>query len=185
MPEIITQTDRLTLRVPTMDDVDVLAGYWSDPETMKYIGKAGTGWTREQVVERIERAIRFCSEHGMTFWTVVENDTGTVIGQGGLVPIEFDGPEIELGYRLGKPHWGKGYATEIARASAAYGFERKGLDRLVAVTYPENIASRKVLANTGFEERGLTDVYYEVTCMHYELTRERWMGATTRVEDAQ
>lgn len=174
MPDLITQTERLTLRVPTMDDVDVLAAYWSDPETMKYIGKAGTGWTREQVVERIERAMRFCSEHGMTFWTVVENESGTVIGQGGLVPIEFNGPEIELGYRLGKPHWGKGYATEIARASAAYGFERFGHDRLVAVSYPENIASRMVLEKTGFEERGLTDVYYEVTCMHFELTRERW-----------
>lgn len=174
MPDLITKTERLTLREPCMDDIDVLTSYWSDLETMKYIGKAGTGWTREQVVERIERAMRFCAEHGMTFWTVVENGTGTVIGQGGLVPIEFNGPEIELGYRLGKAYWGNGYASEIARASARVGFQRFGLDRLVAVSYAENIASRKVLVNTGFEERGLSDVYYGVSCIHYELTRERW-----------
>ncbi len=174
MTDLITQTERLTLRVPTMDDIDVLASYWSDPETMKYIGKGGTGWTREQVVERIERGIRFCAEHGMTFWTVVENDTGTIIGQGGLVPIEFNGPEIELGYRLGKAHWGKGYASEIARASAAYGFETLGHERLVAVSYPENIASRRVLTKAGFEELGSTDKYYETTCVIYELTKERW-----------
>ncbi len=176
MAEIITQTDRITLRAPCMGDVDALAAYWSDPETMKYIGKGGTPWTREQVVERIERAMRFCDEHGMTFWTAIENETGAIIGQGGLVPIAFNGPEIELGYRLGKPHWGKGYATEIARASARVGFERFGHDRLVAVSYPENIASRKVLVNTGFEERGLSDLYYEVTSMRYELTKERWVA---------
>lgn len=110
----------------------------------------------------------------MTFWTVVEKETGTVIGQGGLVPIEFNGPEIELGYRLGKPYWGRGYASEVARASAGYGFGVLGHDRLVAVSYPENIGSRRVLEKTGFEERGLTDVYYGVSCVQYELTRERW-----------
>jgi len=174
MPDIITQTDRLTLRVPSMDDADVLASYWSDPETMKYIGKDGSGWTREQVVVRIERAIRFCAEHGMTFWTVVENETGTVIGQGGLVPIDFNGPEIELGYRLGRAHWGKGYATEISRASAAYAFETLGLDRLIAVSDPENLASRRVLVKAGFEERGETDRYYETMCVLFELTPARW-----------
>lgn len=179
MPDIITQTDRLTLRVPCMDDVVVLASYWSDPETMKYIGKDGSGWTREEVVERIERGMRFCAEHGMTFWTVVENDTGTIIGQGGLVPIAFNGPEIELGYRLGKPHWGKGYASEIARASARVGFERFGYGCLVAVSYPENTASRRVLEKTGFIETGQSDLYYGVRCLRYELTRERWAAVST------
>lgn len=174
MPDIVTQTERLTLRVPCMDDIDTLAGYWADPETMKYIGKGGTPWTREQVAERIERGIRFCAEHGMTFWTVIENETDTIIGQGGLVPIAFNGPEIELGYRLGRPHWGRGYATEIAKASARVGFELFAHDRLVAVSYPENDASRKVLSKVGFEERGLSDKYYETTSMLYELTKKRW-----------
>lgn len=174
MTGIITQTDRLTLRVPTLEDIEPLCVLWSDPQTMKYIGKGGTPWTRDMVTERIERAIRFCAEHGMTFWTIIENDSGSVIGQGGLVPIEFNGPEIELGYRLGKPYWGKGYASEIARASAGYGLDRLGHDRLVAVTYPENAGSRRVLEKTGFIELGMSDLYYETSCVLYELTKARW-----------
>ena len=174
MPDLITQTDRLTLRVPTMDDVDVLAAYWSDPETMKYIGHSGEPWTREVVEQRLAQAIERQRISGMCFWVVERRDTGMVIGQGGLVPVANTGPEIELGYRLGREHWGKGYATEIARASARYAFQSLGLDRLIAVTYPENIGSRKVLLNAGFDEQGETDRYYETMCAFFELTRERW-----------
>lgn len=175
MPDPIAQTPRLTLRIPTLDDIEPLSVLWSDPETMKHIGKGGTPWTRAMVTQRIERAIRFCTQHGMTFWTVIENDTGAVIGQGGLVPIAFNGPEIELGYRLGRAHWGKGYASEIAAASARYGFTTKDLDRLVAVTYPQNAASRRVLEKTGFIETGETDLYYGVRCLGYELTKAQWL----------
>lgn len=174
MPDLITQTDRLTLRVPTIDDVDVLAAYWSDPETMKYIGHSGEPWTREVVEQRLAQAIERQRISGFCFWVVERRDTGMIIGQGGLVPVANKGPEIELGYRLGREHWGKGYATEIARASARYAFQSLGLDRLIAVTYPENIGSRRVLVNAGFEEMGLTDRYYDITCMLYELTKERW-----------
>ncbi len=169
MREIVIETERLQLCVPSMDDVDVLLSYWSDPETMKYIGKSGEGWTRAQVVERIERGIRFCHEHRMTFWTVIKKESGAIIGQGGLVPIQFNNDEIELGYRLGKAYWGKGYGTEIARAAARYGFDELKLDRLVAVCYPENVGSRRVLSKAGFVELGLSDLYYECTTVLHEL----------------
>ena len=171
MRSVVFETDRLELCVPCLADVDALSSYWSDPETMKYLGINGDVWTREQVVERIERGARFCSEHGMTFWTVVEKATDTVIGQGGLVPIAFNGDEVELGYRFGKGHWGKGYATDVARASAAYGFEALGLDRLVAVSFPENAASRKVLTKVGFEELGESGLYYGKRLILFEMKR--------------
>ena len=174
MTEIITQSKRLTLRVPSMDDVDVLAQYWGDVETMKYIGHSGEAWTREIVTQRIAQAIERQRQSGMCFWVVERRDSGEVIGQGGLVPVANNGPEIELGYRLGRAYWGNGYATEIARASACYAFESLGLEELIAVTYTENLASRRVLVNAGFDEIGLTDRYYETTCMLYELSRERW-----------
>lgn len=171
MREVVIETDRLELCVPCIEDVDVLASYWSDRETMKYLGKNGDVWTRQQVVERIERGARNCNEHGMTFWTVVEKETGTVIGQGGLVPIKFNGDEVELGYRFGKAHWGKGYATELAKASAAYGFEKLGLDRLVAVCFPGNVASRSVLKKAGFDELGESSLYYEKTLILLEMNK--------------
>lgn len=169
MRTAIFTTERLILASPDMDDCDALCQLWSDPETMRYIGAGGV-WTREQIVARIERAIGMQRDRGMTFWTVVEKDTGEVIGQGGLVPIEFNGPEIELGYRLGKAHWGKGYATEIARASAAYGFDTLGVEALVAVCYAENLPSRCVLTKAGFREAGESDVYYGVNTIVHRMT---------------
>ncbi|MBL4697278.1 MAG: GNAT family N-acetyltransferase [Phycisphaerales bacterium] len=171
MRKVVFETDRLELCVPCLADVDALAGYWGDPETMRYLGINGDVWTREQVVERVERGARFCDEHGMTFWTVVEKATRAVIGQGGLVPIAFDGDEVELGYRFGKEHWGKGYATEVARASAAYGFGVLGLDRLVAVSFPGNVASRKVLMKVGFEALGESGLYYGKVLILFEMMK--------------
>ena len=149
----------------------MLADMWGDPETMRYIGD-GSGWTREKVDERIERAIKTHRDQGMTFWTVIERANGLVVGQGGLVPIEFNGDEVELGYRLGKAYWGKGYASEIAHASAAHGFGALGLGALVAVCYPENLASRRVLIKTGFVEDGESDVYYGVRTVVHRMVRD-------------
>jgi RimJ/RimL family protein N-acetyltransferase len=179
MTDTITQSERLTLRVPRMEDVDMLASYWGDAETMKYIGKGGEPWAREVVQQRIEQAIERQQESGYCFWVVELRETGEVLGQGGVVPIANVGPEIELGYRLGRAHWGKGYATEIARASARYAFESIGLDRLIAVTYPENTGSRRVLVKCGFDDLGITDRYYDTTCSLYELTAERWAALNT------
>ena len=171
MRDVVIETDRLELCVPCAADVDALALYWSDPETMKYLSKNGDVWTRDQVVERVERGARTCVERGMTFWTVIEKSTGAVIGQGGLVPIAFNGDEIELGYRFGKDHWGKGYATELAKASAAYGFVELGLDRLVAVSFPGNAASRSVLGKAGFDELGESALYYEKVLILFEMKK--------------
>ncbi len=168
----IAQSDRVHLRVPTLDDFETLADLWSDPVTMRYIG-SGDVWSHEKTRERIKAAGRAFLEHKMCFFTAVLKD-GTIIGQGGIVPIAFNGPEYELGYRLGRAHWGQGFATEIARLSADYAFNTVGLDRLVAVSYPDNIASRRVLEKTGFTQTGLSDVYYSVLCATYELRRENW-----------
>ena len=95
MNGVLAETDRLVLCVPSMDGVDALYGLWSDAETMQYIG-TGAAWSRKQVVQRIERAVKMQAERGMTFWTVVEKGSGKIIGQGGLVPIEFNGSVNEL-----------------------------------------------------------------------------------------
>lgn len=166
MREVITATARLDLVAPGIEDCEPLSELWGDPETMRFIGD-GSAWDRAKISERIERAIGMQRDRGMTFWTVIERESGAVIGQGGLVPIEFNGPEVELGYRIGRAHWGKGYASEIARASAQYGFESLGLEKLVAVTHHDNLASRRVLIKAGFVEIGESDVYYGVpTVVH-------------------
>ncbi|MCC5824445.1 MAG: GNAT family N-acetyltransferase [Phycisphaerales bacterium] len=164
----IASSPRLHLRVPSMADLDALAAMWADPETMRYIGK-GVPWTRDEVTARIERGARAHAERGFCFWTVVRNDDGAVLGQAGVTAIDFNGPEIELGYRLGREHWGRGYATEAARLAAAHATGPLGITKLVAVAYPENLASRRVLTKIGFHAAGLSDLYYGVTAMTYRL----------------
>jgi len=168
MGKVMVETDRLILRAPVMEDIEPLLAFWSDPDTMQYITKDDSGWTREMVEERVKRAIGYCQDHGMTFWTVVLKETGEVIGQGGIVPIKFNGDEIELGYRFGKEHWGKGYASEVAAASVKHAFEEHGLDRLVAMINPDNTVSRKVLEKVGFVEIGESDLYYNTYVILFE-----------------
>lgn len=166
----VAVSERLTLCAPSPEHLDALAAMWSDPETMRFIGK-GVAWSRDEVAQRLERAAKSHAETGMTFWTIVRNADGLILGQGGVVPISFNGPEHELGYRLGRHHWGHGYATEAARLARDHALGPLGLDRLVAVTYPENTPSRRVLRKVGFRETGESDLYYAVRCVTYELTR--------------
>ena len=83
--------------------------------------------------------------------------TGEVIGITGLTHLE-DGPEIEVGYRFLRRCWGYGYATEAAKASLAFGLGELGLERIVAVTRPDNRASRRVLEKCGLRFVGTTHV---------------------------
>lgn len=184
---VLIATDRLDLCAPDLADVEALTELWSDPETMRHIGD-GTPWTAEKVRARIERAILNQANTGCAFWTARLRETGGVIGQCGIVPIEFNGSEFELGYRLGRAHWGLGLATEGATAAADYGLrahEREGLElgRLVAVTNEDNAASRRVLAKVGFGELGTSDLYYNTRCVLHELTAE--MLARSRQQSAR
>jgi [ribosomal protein S5]-alanine N-acetyltransferase len=103
----------------------------------------------EQTHERIQRLMRFEREHGFTLWPIVECSSGIVIGDCGLIPLERVGPEIELGYRLGSGHWGKGYATEAALAVRDLGFERFGLERIYVDVDPGNDGSLNVARKLG------------------------------------
>ena len=79
---------------------------------------------------------------------------------------------FEVAYRLARTAWGRGIATEAAGALVAHGLHTLGLPRLVAVTYPENQASQRVLDKLGFERRGLTE-YKGVRATFHVLTRQR------------
>jgi RimJ/RimL family protein N-acetyltransferase len=168
-------TTRLRLLNPMPAHVEPLAELFADPDTMRYIG-SGVPWTRDDIARRLDRGMQLNADGHPYFWTVVRADSNEVIGQGGLVPITFNGPETELGYRLGQPHWGQGFATEIARAAVECALTPTsagglGLDRLVAVCYEDNLPSRRVLAKAGFRELGPTTLYYNVRSILHELCK--------------
>ena len=160
------RTERLLLRPPTLDDLPAWHATYVDAEEVWY------GTPRSSMDENREKLLRQIAhhaEHGFGFCGVELLDRGEIIGAAGLQHLD-GGPEIEVGYRFLKEHWGQGYATESARASLEFGFEELGLDRIVAVALATNAASRRVLEKCGLEEIGLTHVY-GLEHVKYELRR--------------
>lgn len=167
MPSI--ETDRLLLRMIRADDLDHLAALFADPDVVKYVGD-GKPAGRDEAVRALESIIKHWETHGFGRWAVVDKITGEFIGFGGLRSL-FGTPEVV--YHLAKAHWGKGYATEMARAVLRFGFEVRGYDRIVAITKPQNAASLHVMDKLGlrFEKHAR---YYELDVVQYEINREEF-----------
>jgi ribosomal-protein-alanine N-acetyltransferase len=105
--------------------------------------------TLEETGVRLDLLTAIERRHGFTLWAVVERETGVLVGDCGLIPLQRLGPEIELGYRLGKPHWGKGYATEAASAARDLGFGRFRLEQILVDVNHDNEASQNVARKIG------------------------------------
>lgn len=188
----VIETARLRLRPFTPDDLDIHhATVYSDPDVMRYM-PGGAPRTREMTERVIASFTRHWEKHGYGPWAVTERATGRLIGQCGLnnIPLEeetFDfcytvAPEkpvqVEVLYALTKDCWGQGYATEGARASLRYGFEKLGLDLIFALAFPKNTGSRRVMEKIGMTYAG-TGFYYEVELATYTITRDAftWDGS--------
>jgi RimJ/RimL family protein N-acetyltransferase len=151
------RTERLTIRAFTLDDVPAIhAVLYSDPEAMHFIGGAHT-------LERTRQGIAGYIEHqrsaGYSFWALTDAESGEIIGEAGLYPMNGVGPDVELGYALGRAWWGRGYATEAAGAILAAAFQTLGAHRVVAVAKRENTGSLHVLDKLGFRFEGERDAW--------------------------
>jgi RimJ/RimL family protein N-acetyltransferase len=149
------ETERLRLRPATLDDLDAWLAISHDAE-QAWFGEPSS--SREDARANLEKHMRHHEEHGFGIWAVELKATGDVIGAAGLTTLE-DGPEIEVGYRFREHSWGNGYATEAALESIRFGFDELGLDQIVAVTRPNNTASRRVMEKCGLTYAGMTHVY--------------------------
>lgn len=149
---IILETERLYLREFHLSDVERMSEIHLEEETMRYIGKGGIRNT-EQTRRGIEYFIRNQRENGFTIWAVIEKESNVLIGHCGFEYLQ-DGSDIELCYLLSKDYWGKGYATEISKATLIYGFEKLKLKRIVAMTYRENQPSINVIKKIAMKPEG-------------------------------
>ena len=167
MPSI--ETERLLLRMIRADDLDDLASLLSDPDVVKYVGD-GHPASREEAARALESIIKHWDTHGFGRWAVTDKSSGEFIGFGGLRSL-YGTPEIV--YHLAKAYWGKGYASEMARAALRFGFQERGFERIVAIIKPQNTASIRVIDRAGlrFEKRAR---YYEIDVVQYEITREEF-----------
>ncbi len=120
----------------------------------------------EESRRRLERLMEHQERHGFSLWAVTDREAGAVMGDCGLILYAHEGLEIELGFRLAKAYWGRGYATEAARAWVAHGFDVLGLDRIVAATHPENAASQRVLEKVGMRFEAMADYDDEVVRLY-------------------
>ncbi len=147
MVEILTP--RLKLREWKEEDKAPFFRLNSDPRVMKFMPKVLSKEESEQFVERIK--IRF-REDGYSFFAVELIENQTFIGLIGLSTPKFDTfftPCVEIGWRLAHDYWGNGYATEGAKASLEYGFQKLNLSEIVSFTVPQNLRSRQVMERLG------------------------------------
>jgi RimJ/RimL family protein N-acetyltransferase len=142
------KTDRLLLRQWQDDDLDPWAIMNADPEVREFFPEL---LTREQAAGSLEHFRTELDERGWGWWAVEVSETGAFIGMAGLDPVDEGVPfhGVEAGWRLARPAWGHGYATEAARAVLAYGFETLGLPEILAITAAGNTRSRAVMRRLG------------------------------------
>jgi ribosomal-protein-alanine N-acetyltransferase len=171
------ETSRLLMRPFEMNDVDDLHRIWIDPGVRKFL------WDdqiipRETAIEVIEGSIDNFAKHGFGFWVIRFKNDPALVGFGGLRCFVEDGSEesnIELLYGVAFEHWGRGVATEAARAFLRYGFEEIGLKRIYAGADPPNAASFRVIEKLGmrFARRtavnGLEAIYYVMDREDYKV----------------
>ncbi|QLE75589.1 GNAT family N-acetyltransferase [Streptomyces rectiverticillatus] len=142
------RTDRLVLRAWQESDLDPWAAMNADPEVRRYFPAV---LTREESEASVACFQADLERRGWGWWAVEVVATGEFIGFAGLDPVEEDMPftGVEAGWRLARPAWGHGYATEAALAVVEYGFGDLGLTEILAVTTATNLRSQAVMRRIG------------------------------------
>ena len=151
-------TARLHLRPFTLADRAAIHVVYADPAVMRYVGN-GAHRTLAETANALRVYGDVLTRHGYSFLAVTERPRGTLIGDAGLHPLGGVGPDVELGYTLARPAWGRGYATELGRALVDYAFDVLRVPRVVAQVEPENAGSRRVLEKLGMTEREVRTAY--------------------------
>jgi RimJ/RimL family protein N-acetyltransferase len=188
--DIYLETERLVLRRFTPDDVDAIVELDSDPEVMFFIN-GGRPTPRAEVEDEVLPFWLAFYEHdnGYGFWAAIEKSTGQFLGWFHFRP-HTAGEPVELGYRLRRPAWGKGYATEGSRALIEKGFTDLDVERVYAETMVVNTASRRVMEKAGLRyvrtfvadwpDKIPGDEHGDV---EYALTRAEWLTRNREVQD--
>lgn len=180
---VFLETDRLVLRRFTEADVDNLVSLDSDPEVMRFL--AGEPTPRVEIEEEVlPRILRDYDLGPAGRWAALDRSTGEFVGWFALQPPEDGGVgEVELGYRLKAAVWGRGYATEGARALIRKGFTEFGVRRVWGQTMAVNIASRRVMEKAGLRYVRTFHPHFDDPLpgtehgeVEYELLRPDWTG---------
>jgi RimJ/RimL family protein N-acetyltransferase len=174
--QIFAETERLILRELLPSDVEGMFNLDSDPEVHTFLGNKPL-----KNMDESKDAILFIRQqyidNGIGRWAMIEKKSGEFVGWTGLKLItEMTNSHInfyDVGYRLIKKFWGKGYATESAKASLDFAFNQKKQKEVFGITHIDNLKSQRALEKSGlrfietFEQKGMP-------CNWYKITKEEW-----------
>jgi RimJ/RimL family protein N-acetyltransferase len=146
------ETDRLILRNIQLSDIEGMFELDSDPEVHKYLGNKPFT-VKSQTENNIKEIIKQYESYGIGRWALVNKQTNEFMGWSGLkfntITINGFTNCYDVGYRIIKRFWGKGYATESSIAALDYGFNTLNLDTIFGITEKDNIASHHILLKIG------------------------------------
>ena len=158
---VLIETKRMFLRQWVPDDWKRFRPLGTDPRVLEHL--TTEPWSDERIQRFINRGIEVAKERGWILWPVIHREDAELIGFCGFSD-EFS-PEVEIGWRFRPEYWGKGLATEAAKAVMQYGFETFGFERLVCVTQAANSRSIRVAGKLGMAfERSFIHKGKEVAC---------------------
>ncbi len=169
-------TARLRLRRWSLDDLEDLVRIFAQPEVWEF--PFGRGFTAPETEGFLARRIQEQELGSWVVWAAEHRAGGGLIGYIGLSVPDFLPeimPAVEVGWRLDPAEWGRGLATEGARATLADGFSARGLDEVVSIYQPENVASGRVMARLGMRfDRDTRHPSSGSALRVYRLSRRQW-----------
>lgn len=173
--ELINETERMLIRPLCLGDVPALTEILGDEEVMKHSVRGACDEAATRLF--IDWCLACYESHGVGPWALVDKDTSALIGFSGVGPERVgEVEELNLGYRLARRCWGRGLATEAARAVLAYAFGSRACDSVVVIIEPEHVASLRVAEKVGF--RKFQEVVFHGKAVRlYRLTHDDWAKA--------
>ena len=172
------ETDRLLLRPWCEEDAAELQRLFADADV-----RGGRNMPPARVAGFAESSLRQWRVNGFGPWAAIDKTTGAWVGRVGLDHLD-DWPgadKIEVGFELHKAWWGRGLATEAAKAALRFGFEARGLQTIISVTAAAHAAARRVMEKAGLTYRGTR--YWmspDVPVVWYAIDRGTWQANEPR-----
>lgn len=163
------ETDRLVLRKFDERDIEAVFAMRSDAEVMRFIREPQE---RNETVNWIKLVSSRWDIEKIGFCAVVEKASNRLIGWCGLWRLKETG-ETEIGYAIASKYWGNGFAAEAAHRFLEYGFSELKLEKIAAVTRPDNAASRRVMEKIGMNY-DYAGEFYGRQLVHYSITKEKF-----------
>ena len=150
IPEL--RTERLVMRGWRGDDFEPIAAILADPDVAQGLG-GSEGMTAVEAWREMAILAGSWLLSGCGHWVLEARDTGEVVGRAGLFRPP-DWPDLEVGWTVGREHWGKGYAPEAGRAACTWAHEQLGASHIISLIHPSNANSIRVAEKLGEKLEG-------------------------------